>query len=138
MYTYSKILLQENLSLLKNQVTHQLQRENSTILWEMQCLEFIKKSVAESEAERVVVVTHHLPSYAVVAPLYKDSPLNSAFATELGDFIADSRIDTWIFGHSHANAETIVGNTRLVCNQLGYVYYREHLNGFDGGKFVEV
>jgi hypothetical protein len=75
---------------------------------------------------------------AVVAPEHKGNRLNSAFATELGDFIADSRIDAWIFGHSHANEEAIIGNTRIVCNQLGYVYYREHLAGFDGGKFIEV
>ena len=57
---------------------------------------------------------------------------------ELGDFIADSRIDAWIFGHSHANIDATIGNTRIVCNQLGYVYYRENLAGFDCGKFIEV
>ena len=102
------------------------------------CLEFIKQSVAESTAERIVVVTHHLPSMAVVAPEHKGSLLNSAFATELGNFIADSRIDAWIFGHSHANEEAIIGNTRLVCNQLGYVYYNENLAGFDGKRFIEI
>ena len=102
------------------------------------CLDFIKRSVAESTAERIVVVTHHLPSMAVVAPEHKGSLLNSAFATELGNFIADSRIDAWIFGHSHANEEVIIGNTRLVCNQLGYVYYNEHLAGFDGKRFIEI
>ena len=102
------------------------------------CLEFIKQSVAESTAERIVVVTHHLPSMAVVAPEHKGSLLNSAFATELGNFIADSRIDAWIFGHSHANEEAILGNPRLVCNQLGYVYYNEHLAGFDGKRFIEI
>ena len=75
---------------------------------------------------------------AVVAPEHKGNLLNSAFATELGDFIADSRIDAWIFGHSHANIDTTIGNTRIVCNQLGYVYYRVNLGGFDGGKFIEV
>ncbi|MBQ3197072.1 MAG: metallophosphoesterase, partial [Alistipes sp.] len=87
------------------------------------CLDFIKQSVAESTAERIVVVTHHLPSLAVLAPQHKGSLLNSAFATELGDFIADSRIDVWILGHSHANIDATIGNTRIVCNQLGYVYY---------------
>ena len=79
-----------------------------------------------------------LITMAVVAPEHKSSLLNSAFATELGDFIADSRIDAWIFGHSHANIDATIGNTRIVCNQLGYVYYRENLGGFDGGKFIEV
>ena len=102
------------------------------------CLDFIKQSVAESTAKRIVVVTHHLPSMAVVAPEHKCSLLNSAFATELGNFIADSRIDAWIFGHSHANEEAIIGNTRLVCNQLGYVYYNEHLAGVDGKRFIEI
>ena len=102
------------------------------------CLDFIKRSVAESTAEHIVVVTHHLPTMAVVAPEHKRSLLNSAFATELGDFIADNRIDAWIFGHSHANIDAIIGNTRIVCNQLGYVYYRENLGGFDGRKFIEV
>ena len=101
-------------------------------------MSFIKQSVAENTAEHIVVVTHHLPSLAVVAPQHKGSLLNSAFATELGDFIADSRIDAWIFGHSHANEEATIGNTRLVCNQLGYVAYGEHLGGFDGGKFIEI
>ena len=102
------------------------------------CLSFIRKSVAESTAEHIVVVTHHLPTMAVVAPEHKRSLLNSAFATELGDFIADSRINAWIFGHSHANIDATIGNTRIVCNQLGYVYYRENLGGFDGGRFIEV
>lgn len=102
------------------------------------CLAFIKQSVAESTAEHIVVVTHHLPSLAVVAPQHKGSLLNSAFATELGNFIADSRIDTWIFGHSHVNADSTIGNTRLICNQLGYVAYGEHLGGIDGGKFIEI
>ena len=69
---------------------------------------------------------------------HKGGLLNSAFATELGDYIADSRIDAWIFVHSHANIDTTIGNTRIVCNQLGYVYYRENLGGFDGEKFIEV
>ena len=44
-----------------------------------------------------------------------------------------------IIGHSHTNIDTIIGNTRIVCNQLGYVYYKEHLtNGFDPGKVIEI
>ena len=34
--------------------------------------------------------------------------------------------------------DATIGNTRIVCNQLGYVYYRENLAGFDGRKFFEV
>ena len=103
------------------------------------CLDFIKRSVAESTAEKIVVVTHHLPTRQVVAPQHQDSLINSAFVTELGDFIANSRIDVWIYGHSHTNIDTTIGKTKIVSNQLGYVFHDEHLsNGFDVGKYIEI
>jgi predicted phosphohydrolase len=103
------------------------------------CLDFIKQSVQESTAERIVVVTHHLPTRQVVAPQHLGSDINSGFATELGDFIADSRIDVWIYGHSHTNIDTTIGHTKIVCNQMGYVFANEHLtNGFDFGKMIEI
>ena len=96
------------------------------------CIDFIKQSVQESTAEKIVVVTHHLPTRLVVAPQHLGSDINSGFATELGDFIADSRIDVWVYGHSHTNIDTTIGNTKIVCNQLGYTFHNEHLrNGFD-------
>ena len=103
------------------------------------CLEFIKKSVAESTAEKIVVVTHHLPTRQVVAQQHHDSSINSAFATELGDFIANSRIDVWIYGHSHTNIDATIGKTKIVSNQLGYTFYNEHLtNGFDPSKSISL
>ena len=102
------------------------------------CLKFLKQAVDASTAKHIVVVTHHLPTLQVVAVQHKGSVLNSAFATELGNFIADSRIDVWIYGHSHTNIDTTIGNTRIVCNQLGYVSYNEHLtNGFEPNKVIE-
>ena len=103
------------------------------------CYDFIQKSVSESTAKHIVVVTHHLPTRQVVAAKHLDSEINSAYATELGDYIVDSRIDYWIYGHSHTNIEAIVGGTRLVSNQLGYISAYEHLtSGFDKGKFIEI
>ena len=52
--------------------------------------------------------------------------------------IAYSRIDVWIFGHSHTNIDTVIGNTRIVSNQMSYVYYGEHLQNFKGDKFIEL
>lgn len=102
------------------------------------CLSFIKQAVAKSNAAKIVVVTHHLPSYEVVAPYYKGDSLTSAFATELGDYIAESRIDAWIFGHSHSNINGQIGKTKLICNQMGYVSYGEHSNGFDPSRCIEL
>lgn len=103
------------------------------------CLDFIRKSVRESTAEHIVVVTHHLPTRRVVSAQYLDSVINSALATELDGFISESRINYWIYGHSHTNIDAVVGGTHVVCNQLGYVFANEHLmSGFDAGKFFEI
>lgn len=62
--------------------------------------------------------------------------LNSAFATKLGEYIVDNKIDCWIYGHSHENIDILLGTTQVVCNQLGYVKNGEGEPGFDSGKFV--
>ena len=70
---------------------------------------------------------------------FKGSIINGAFTVELGDYILDSDIDYWIYGHSHRNIDTQIGRTHILSNQLGYVDYNEHLiNGFNPGKMFEI
>lgn len=100
---------------------------------------FIRKSIEDSSAAHIVVVTHHLPTLQVVAPYHRGSVLNSAFASDYGERIANSRIDAWIYGHSHTNIDTVIGRARIICNQMGYVFENEHLmNGFDPAKLIEI
>lgn len=101
------------------------------------CLNFIKKAVNGSEAKNIVVVTHHVPSFALTAEEFKDSSINGAFTSELGNFIADSRINCWIYGHSHRNINATIGNTLCVSNQLGYVFQDEH-HSFHRDAVIEI
>ena len=99
------------------------------------CLDFIKQNLTESTAKHIVVVTHHLPTLEVVANHHKGSVLNSSFATDLSELISDSHIDTWIYGHSHINIDAEINGTKVVCNQMGYIFQNEHIaNGFDPSK----
>ena len=66
-----------------------------------------------------------MPSFELMADEFKGSAINGAFTSELGDFIANSRIDYWIYGHSHRNIYKTIGNTRCICNQLGYTFHGE-------------
>ena len=101
------------------------------------CLKFLKKSVAESKAEHLIVMSHHVPSFALSDPEFEGSASNGAFNVELGDFISDSRIEYWIYGHSHRNIDKVIGNTKCVSNQLGYVRHGEHLT-FNPAKTIEL
>lgn len=101
------------------------------------CRAFIKKSVAESNAKHIIVATHHVPSYELVSPQFVGSLINGAFTVELGDFIVHSPIEYWIYGHSHINIDKVIGGTRCVSNQLGYVSHGEHLF-FDSAKCITI
>jgi len=103
------------------------------------CFAFIKQAVGESKAKKIVVVTHHVPTQLCTAPEFKSSSINGAFTVELGEFIADSRIDYWIYGHSHRNIRAQIGDTLIMSNQLGYVSSKEHLtNGFSPSAMIEL
>ena len=96
-----------------------------------QCVDFIKKSVAESSATTKIVLTHHVPSPLVTATEFKNSSINGAFVAELTDYIAQSDIKYWIYGHSHRSICKQIGNTQVLSNQLGYVSKQEFLHGFN-------
>ena len=101
------------------------------------CRNFIEKAVSESNAERIVVATHHVPSFALMTEEFKDSSINGAFTVELAGMIAESRINCWIYGHSHRNIDKMIGSTRCVSNQLGYVFQNEH-NTFRRDAVTEI
>lgn len=101
------------------------------------CFSYIKDAVSQTSSEKIVAVTHHVPSFSLSSPDFAGSRINGAFTTELGDYIACSPIDVWIYGHSHRNIDKTIGKTQCVSNQLGYVHCGENL-GFNCGKIIEI
>lgn len=99
---------------------------------------FIEKAVKESTAKHIVVCTHHSPSLQTIATEHLTSPLSSAFASDLDYLMEDERIDYWVYGHSHTNINCVVGNTKVVCNQLGYVEHNGQMAGFRLDKYFEI
>lgn len=103
------------------------------------CLQFIKGAVEKSGAKTKIVLTHHVPTQLCTAKEFRDSPINGAFYVELGNYIANTDIDYWIYGHSHRNIEATIGSTRILSNQFGYFTHSEYqTNGFSPNKFIEV
>lgn len=103
------------------------------------CLAFVKLAVRDSQAKTKIVLTHHVPTELCTAKEFQSSTINGAFTVELGDYIADSDIDYWIYGHSHRNIDAQIGATKIFSNQLGYVSHGENLtNGFNPSRFIEV
>ena len=105
-------------------------------------LAYIKNVVANAPSDnKVVVVTHHSPSFQSCHAMYKDdSIMNGAFHNELSDYILDQpRINLWVHGHTHNYCDYMIGDTRVVCNPRGYETLRgtEH-TGWNPRLMLEI
>lgn len=71
-----------------------------------------------------VVLTHHLPSFSCVSPRFtinhSDRMMTHAFASELDWLINKCTPSHWFFGHTHDPFDFMMGDTRLICNPVGY------------------
>lgn len=90
-----------------------------------ECFRFVENDV--QSVGKKVVVSHHLPSNDCNIEEFKNSTLNPAFCVDKTDFIANSDIDFWIYGHSHRNLPDFeINGTKMLTNQLGYVGWHEN------------
>lgn len=101
------------------------------------CVDFITKSLTDSKAKTKIVVTHHVPSFQLMAKEFKGSMINGAFTSNLDKMIEKQPIDYWIYGHSHRNIEAEIEGTIMLTNQLGYVFAKEHAD-FKRNKCIDL
>ena len=87
--------------------------------------------------EKYVVVTHHGPSFKSASPRFANSPLNCAFYSNMDEFIETCGSPLWIHGHTHDSHDYYIGDTRIVCNPMGYNLGAEN-PGFDPKLVIEV
>jgi predicted phosphodiesterase len=68
-----------------------------------------------------VVITHHCPSLKSVPTRYENDPCNPWFvAPEMEKLILERKPKLWIHGHTHTSFDYMLGETRVICNPLGY------------------
>ncbi len=67
-----------------------------------------------------VVVTHHAPSLLGTDARFREDQLTAAFASDFGELIGIYSPSLWVHGHTHHSVQYMVGQTRVVANQMGY------------------
>lgn len=102
-----------------------------------EAFDFLNQNL-ENHSGQTIVITHHLPTPLCNSPEFKGSSLNDAFVVDKTDYIIESNIDYWIYGHVHRNIGNAMklGSTTMLCNQLGYVDMNEH-HDFSREAFLE-
>ena len=86
---------------------------------------------------KVVVVSHHAPSYKSIHPKFVGNVLNPSFVSNLDYLIEAHQPCLWVHGHSHASASYNIGETQVICNPFGYREFEENL-AFKPRLFVEI
>ena len=83
---------------------------------------YIQNRLADNQDKKVVVITHHAPSFKSISEGFKGSALNGAYAnTGLEDLMEIFKPLVWIHGHTHNTFDYNIGDTRIICNPRGYV-----------------
>lgn len=99
---------------------------------------FIKSIATATPREKIVVITHHAPSFKSIHEMYQnDTMMNGAFASNLEHMIEDSRINLWVHGHMHNEFDYMIGDTRVVCNPRGYIQHEARADEFKL-KYLEI
>ena len=76
-----------------------------------------------------IVITHHAPSYnSVNVERYgpKTDTMHAGYCSNMDDFVLELSPKLWVHGHTHASADYMIGDTRVICNPRGYVGYEEN------------
>jgi Icc-related predicted phosphoesterase len=77
------------------------------------------KAHSNNPKNKVVVITHHLPSLQCIDPKFLGSHMNGAFVSDL-DYMMTDQVKLWIAGHTHSSHDVMIGGTRVLINPKGY------------------
>jgi len=125
---HRKIRFNSGGSYQKFKPQHALTQHNIELNW-------LKKKLSEPFKGRTVIVTHHGPHSICQHPAFPLNELTAAFHSDLSSLIEMHDINLWVYGHTHANLDSVINGTRIISNQAGYP--GENVAGFDDGLVVE-
>ena len=118
MTDYYKIFTGKQPYLVTPSITSALHERN---VW------WLKKEINESKEEKVVVVSHHLPSLQFISDKYKGHSMNNAFVTDL-EYLIKKPVVAWIAGHTHSCKSFTYNDVQCEVNSKGYPH--ESYGGF--------
>uniref|UniRef100_A0A6C0EM69 Calcineurin-like phosphoesterase domain-containing protein n=1 Tax=viral metagenome TaxID=1070528 RepID=A0A6C0EM69_9ZZZZ len=104
-----------------------------------QDVKYIEKMIRYCNANnlKLLVVTHHVPSYSLLKNKKATDRFKSLYASHLDHLLDSKRVHTWVCGHIHTNFDLRSKNgTRLVGNQKGKP--RDKITDYDKAKVISV
>lgn len=69
---------------------------------------------------KVVVITHHSPSFMSVSEGFRGNPYNDLYHSDLDNLIIETKPDIWFHGHVHQSFNYFIEDTNIIVNPRGY------------------
>lgn len=85
---------------------------------------------------KIVIMTHHAPSYQSISRKYRINNMNGAYYSDLESEILETSPNLYLHGHMHQPFNYLIGETRVVCNPRGYNGYEE--TNYNSRLIIEV
>lgn len=82
---------------------------------------FIQSELNSRSDKKIIVMTHHCPSFDCLDDEFKGRRTSNMYATELDWLFFNRKIDYWFHGHIHSSKDFYINNTNIICNARGYV-----------------
>ncbi len=98
--------------------------------------DWLKENLEKYSDKKIIVVTHHVPSYRLIHRHFKGSSLNGAFVVDMEDMINQYQPKYWLCGHVHNFFDIQLGKTRVIVNPVGYPH--ENKTGYKENFLIEV
>lgn len=118
---YAKYNMSDFSSIFEDKKIPRFITPERTVELHNQALEWFKHVVETNSPSHFVMVTHHAPCKKSVSPGYIGNLLNGAFVStviENNPFM--DKVSLSIHGHVHTAFDYVAGETRVVCNPMGY------------------
>jgi Icc-related predicted phosphoesterase len=99
---------------------HRQLRPADTIQIHLNSVRWLRWQLGEHQGKKIVVITHHAPSYLSIPETYSQDVMSAAYASHLDELVETSGAILWIHGHNHCYSDYQIGKTRVLCNPKGY------------------
>lgn len=112
-----------------------------TIALHKEAVDFIVDTLNEEHDGPTIVVTHHLPSFKSVHPMFHRQPMasiNAGFYSNLEGIINAYDIAYWFHGHTHCSMDYEIEGTKVRANPCGYGEPGEENENFDPNWRIEL
>lgn len=92
----------------------------------LQARSYIENELAKAFDGATIVLTHMAQTIDAVEPLFRDTLVSAAYASNLLSLIDQHQPHLWISGHTHYSMDLRRGCSRLLSNPCGYPGENKH------------